>query len=51
MSTAKADPKHSKPTEGRPAIPGIMVVRKGPLVKAIRARLLDRTNWMQVAQA
>ena len=39
------------PTEGRPDIPEISVVRKGPVVEAIRARFLERANWMQMPEA
>jgi hypothetical protein len=39
------------PAKGRPNIPGITVVRKGPLLEAIRAKLLERANWMQVPEA
>ncbi|MGX9935253.1 Hint domain-containing protein [Advenella kashmirensis] len=35
------------PAEGRPKVPGITVVRKGPVVEAIRAKLLERANWLQ----
>ncbi len=39
------------PAEGRPNIPGITVVRKGPVLEAVRAKLLERANWMQVPEA
>lgn len=39
------------PAEGRPDVPGVAVVRKGPVVEAIRAKLLERANWMQVPEA
>ncbi|MHC8946883.1 Hint domain-containing protein [Advenella incenata] len=38
------------PAEGRPDIPGITVVKKGPVLEAIRAKLLERANWMQAPQ-
>ncbi|MGX9937949.1 Hint domain-containing protein [Advenella kashmirensis] len=34
------------PTEGRPVIPGITVVREGPVVEAIRKQLLARAEVM-----
>ncbi|ETF02146.1 hypothetical protein W822_15535 [Advenella kashmirensis W13003] len=36
------------PATGRPDIPGIMVIRKGPVFEAIRAKLLERANWIPV---
>ncbi|AFK62921.1 hypothetical protein TKWG_14215 [Advenella kashmirensis WT001] len=39
------------PAEGRPNIPGITVVRKGPILEAVRAKLLERANWMQAPEA
>jgi hypothetical protein len=36
------------PAAGRPDVPGITVARKGPIVEAIKAKLLERTNWMQM---
>lgn len=38
------------PATGRPDIPGITVVRKGPILEAIRAKLLERRNWMQAPE-
>lgn len=38
------------PATGRPDVPGITVVRKGPKLEAIRAKLLERANWMQVPE-
>ncbi len=38
------------PAEGRPDVPGITVVRKGPTLEAIRAVLLERANWMHVPE-
>ncbi|AHG63494.1 Hint domain-containing protein [Advenella mimigardefordensis] len=38
------------PAKGRPDIPGMTVVRKGPVLEAIRARLLERANWMQMPE-
>lgn len=35
------------PAEGRPNIPGITVIRKGPVLEAIRAKLLERAAWMR----
>jgi len=35
------------PAPGRPDRPGLTVVRKGPTVEAIRAKLLERAHWMQ----
>jgi len=48
MSTAKVDPKYSRPVEGRPAI---TVARKGAVLDASRAKLLEQANLMQVAEA
>ena len=36
------------PATGRPDIPGITLIRKGPVLEGIRAKLLERANWMQV---
>ena len=38
------------PATGRPDVPGITVVRKGPVLEAIRAKLLERSNWMQLPE-
>lgn len=38
------------PATGRPDIPGIKVVRKGPVLEGIRAQLLERAHWMQVPE-
>lgn len=38
------------PAEGRPVVPGVTVARKGPVVEAIRAKLLERANWMRVPE-
>lgn len=38
------------PAKGRPVVPGITVVRKGPVLERIRAQLLERANWMQVPE-
>ncbi len=38
------------PAQGRPDVPGITVVRKGPILEAIRAKLLERANWMQAPE-
>ena len=34
------------PATGRADIPGIMVIRKGPVFESIRAKLLERANWV-----
>lgn len=39
------------PAKGRPDLPGMTVVRKGPALEAIRARLLERANWMQMPES
>ncbi|PJX24135.1 hypothetical protein CAP48_11565 [Advenella sp. S44] len=39
------------PAEGRPEVLGITVVRKGPVVEAIRAKLLKRANWKRMPEA
>lgn len=39
------------PAAGRPDVPGITIVRKGPVFEGIRAKLLERANWMQVPEA
>lgn len=36
------------PATGRPDVPGITVVRTGPVLEEIRAKLLERANLMQV---
>ena len=39
------------PAQGRPDMAGVTVVRKGPLLEGIRARLLEQANWMQAPEA
>src|SRR5690606_31140287 len=38
------------PATGRPEVPGITVVRKGPVLEDIRAKLLERADWMQAPE-
>ncbi len=39
------------PATGRLDVPGVTVVRKGPVVEAIQAKLLERANWMHMSEA
>lgn len=48
--TVAMHPDFSSP-KGRVSIPGITVVRKGPVVEKIKKRLIDRAEWMETSQS